>query len=37
VVEEVSSDFIINPIILEASNIYYINSEHQDVIGTVDG
>lgn len=37
VVEEVSSDFIINPIILEASNINYINSEHQDVIGTVDG
>lgn len=36
VVEEVSSDFTINPIILEASNIRYINYEHEDVIGRID-
>lgn len=37
VVEEVSSDFTINPIILETSGTNYINSEHQDVIGAFNG
>lgn len=37
VVEEVSSDFTINPIILETQGTNYINSEHQDVIGVYSG
>lgn len=36
VVEEVSSDFIINPITLYIDGIGYINSEHPSVVGNTD-
>jgi hypothetical protein len=35
VIEEVSSDFIINPITLYVEGIDYINSENSSVVGNI--